>query len=74
MLASIGRPADLSRWNAAESRFADLPPTHLVYRAASTAVAARVLESRDSRFEPTRPVTGRELMAAISRIDELANR
>jgi hypothetical protein len=73
-LATVDRPADLARWNAADTRFVDLPASHLVYRAASAAVAARALEARDGRFEPTRPVTGPELLAAIARIDELANR
>jgi tetratricopeptide (TPR) repeat protein len=73
-LATVDRPADLARWNAADTAFTDLPSSHLVYRAASAAVAARALEARDGRFEPTRPVTGPELLAAIARIDELANR
>jgi len=73
-LATVDRPADLARWNAADTAFTDLPPSHLVYRAASAAVAARALDARDGRFEPTRPVTGPELLAAIARIDALANR
>jgi len=73
-LASIGRPNDMARWNAAAPRFSDLPTTHLVYRAAAAAVAAGAMTADGDRFGPTRPVTGRELMAAIARVADISNR
>jgi len=72
--ASAGRPGELARWSAAQARFADLPSTHLVYRAASTAVAAGAMTAEDGRFQPARPVTGSELLAAVARIERLVDR
>ncbi len=69
------RQIDLGRWRASRPRFADLPPTNLFYNAAALAVASGAMDTREGdRFEPTRPVTGAELVAAIERIEQLAGR
>jgi hypothetical protein len=69
------RQIDLGRWRASRPRFADLPPTNLFYNAAALAVASGAMDTRGGdRFEPTRPVTGAELVAAIERIEQLAGR
>jgi hypothetical protein len=61
-------------WQGARMRFADLAPTHLAYPAASMSVAAGVLTLEDDdRFHPSKVVTGAETMAAVSRIEALAN-
>jgi tetratricopeptide (TPR) repeat protein len=67
-------PARGRSWQSARVKFADLAPTHLAYPAASMAVAAGVLTAdRDNSFQPSRVVTGAEAIAAISRIESLAN-
>ena len=63
------------RWRASRPRFADLPPTNLFYNAAALAVASGAMDTLEgNRFQPTRPVTGAELVAAIERIEQLAGR
>ncbi|HUF47523.1 MAG TPA: S-layer homology domain-containing protein, partial [Vicinamibacterales bacterium] len=73
-LAAVSRPSDLARWRAATVRFVDLPATHLIYRAAATSVAAGAMTLDADRFQPTREVTGAELLAAVARIEQLADR
>ena len=51
---------------------ADMPPSHLVYPAASAAVAAGVMPLVDgTRFEVNRPVTGAEAVDVINRLQAL---
>ena len=73
-LASSSRPADLTRWQADRPRFVDLPSTNVYYRAAALAVAAGVMTADADRFQPTRPATGAELAAAITRVEQLSRR
>ena len=69
------RQIDLGRWRASRPRFADLPPTNLFYNAAALAIASGAMDTLEgNRFQPTRPVTGAELVAAIERIEQLAGR
>ncbi len=66
-------PQRAKGWETAKAKFADLGPGHLAYAAASTTVAAGVLKlGPDNTFEPSRPVTGQETIAAIERIAALA--
>jgi len=68
----VPQPA-LSAWQAERRVFADLSPAHLAYPAASTAIASGVMTTGPGdRFEPSRPVTGTEAMAAIERLEALA--
>ena len=56
-------------------RFADLPPANVFYASAALAATAGVLPAdAGGRFEPTRPVTGAELDAAVRRVAELSGR
>ncbi len=73
-LAAADRPEDLAAWSASMPRFSDLPSSHLVYRAAATAVGAGVMAGEDGRFAPTRPATGSDVLEAVARINEIANR
>lgn len=69
------RQIDLGRWRASRPRFTDLPPTNLFYNAAALAIASGAMDTLEgNRFQPTRPVTGAELVAAIERIEQLAGR
>jgi tetratricopeptide (TPR) repeat protein len=69
VLRQLAPPTQMTAWQNANVRFADLPPTHLAHPAVSLAVASGVLASEPGeRFEPSRPVTGAEASAAIERL------
>ena len=60
-------------WRNARPRFSDLPPGHLDYRAAAMAVGAGVMQTVDKdQFQPSRPVSGQEAIAAVDRLLKLA--
>ncbi len=66
-------PGVARSWQGARLKFADLPPAHLAYPAASMAVAAGVMNvDADNRFQPSKAVTGSDAVAAVSRIEALA--
>ena len=66
-------PSRAKAWEQTRAKFADLAPGHLAYPAASMSVAAGVLAtSPDNAFEPSRPVSGAEAVAAVGRIAALA--
>ena len=74
-LALAGRAAQLTQWQAARPAFPDVAATNLYYRAAALAVTAGIMSVDETgRFFPTRPATGSEAAAAISRIEQLAKR
>ena len=60
-------------WRNARRRFPDVPAGHLSHPAASMAVEAGVIRPLEGgAFGLTRPVTGAEAVAAISRLAEIA--
>jgi len=66
-------PAGAKAWESARLRFSDLTASHLAYPAASAAVAAGVMATvGDNAFQPSRPVTGADAIAAVARIESLA--
>jgi tetratricopeptide (TPR) repeat protein len=68
------RQTDLARWKAVRPRFTDLPPTNVFYAAASLAVASGAMSATANQFQATRPATGAELDAAVTRIQQVAGR
>jgi tetratricopeptide (TPR) repeat protein len=74
LLAGVAsaQPALAQRWSNARGRFTDMSTSHLAYPAASAAVAAGVMQTTGSEFQPTRVVTGAEAAAAVDRIRSLA--
>jgi hypothetical protein len=69
------RQMDLARWRQARPRFADVPATHVFYPAAALAVSAGAMNpDAGTRFDPTRPASGPDLVAAITRVEEIAGR
>lgn len=67
-----GRPDQVRQWEAARPRFVDLPQGNLFYEASAVATAAGLMQpDADGRFAPTRPVTGAELEAMVSRVEAL---
>jgi tetratricopeptide (TPR) repeat protein len=66
-------PARAKAWESARVKFADLSPGHLAYPAASAAVASGVMTAGpDNTFQPSKPVSGAEAIAAINRVEALA--
>jgi hypothetical protein len=65
-------PAEARTWQGARGRFADIDAANLAYPAASAAIAAGVMTAADGTFQPARPVSGAEAVAAVSRLEQLA--
>jgi hypothetical protein len=62
-------------WTGRRLSFSDLGAGHVMHGAASTAVAAGVLDKVDgSAFGPSRVVSGPEIIAAVDRLEALAVR
>ena len=60
-------------WRNARQRFPDVSPGHLTYPAASLAVEAGVMQVlEDGSFQLARPVTGAEAVAAVKKLQDLA--
>jgi len=73
-LAATRRPEELARWKAARPRFSDVPPTHVSYASVALAVTSGAMSADNDRFGLTLPATGADLVAAITRIDQIAGR
>jgi len=66
-------PARAKSWESVRVKFTDLSAGHLAYPAASAAVASGVMAAGpENTFQPSRPVTGADAVAAIARIEALA--
>jgi Tfp pilus assembly protein PilF len=74
-LALVTRVDERARLQAARPALADLPQTNAAYRSAAVAIAAGAMKADESgRFQPARPATGAEVLAAINRVDQLGAR
>jgi len=72
-LIAAEKPTLAASWRSAKRSFSDVPPAHLSYPAASLAVEAGVMQTlSDGSFQLAKPVTGAEAVAAISKLEELA--
>lgn len=77
LLAVIGRrdPQLAQAWTGRRQSFSDLGPGHVMYGPASTAVSAGVMNKADGEaFGASRVVTGAEAVAAVERLERLAER
>jgi tetratricopeptide (TPR) repeat protein len=73
-LIAAQKPALALSWRNGQRDFADVPPAHLSYAAASITVGAGVMQPLpDGSFQLARPVTGAEAVAAVKRLEELAD-
>jgi tetratricopeptide (TPR) repeat protein len=71
-LASATRPGVAARWQGAQPRIADMPPSHLGYAAAAQAVAAGVIALYpDGSFRPTEVVPGEEAVGVMDRLQDV---
>jgi tetratricopeptide (TPR) repeat protein len=69
------RPALGAQWrNAARRRFPDVSQGHLSYPSVSLVVEAGVMTpAEDGSFQLARPATGAEAIAAVKKLEDLAN-
>ena len=71
-LIAAEKPNLASAWST-RRQFADVPPAHLSYPAASITVEAGVMQPLpDGTFQLSRLVTGAEAVAAVKKLEELA--
>ena len=73
-VAMTSQPDQLAAWQRARPVFVDVSPSNLFYRPAAFAVSAEAMSAEGGRFQPTRPATGAEVLAAIARLERLAGR
>jgi hypothetical protein len=67
------RPELAGSWRNARRQFPDIGIRHLSYPAASLAVEAGVMTTGENgAFELTKPVTGAEAVAAVTKLRQLA--
>jgi tetratricopeptide (TPR) repeat protein len=72
-IVATENPAFAAAWRNAKHQFSDIPPAHLGYPAASVAVEAGVMQPLpDGSFQLARQVTGSEAVAAVKKLEELA--
>ena len=72
-LIAAENPRLAASWRTVRRRFPDLSPGHLSHPAAALAVEAGLMSAMpDGTFQLSRPVTGAEAMAAVRKIEELA--
>jgi tetratricopeptide (TPR) repeat protein len=72
-LIATEKPALGAAWRTGKRQFTDVPPAHLSYPAASLTVEAGVMQPlADGSFQLARPVTGAEAVAAVKKLEELA--
>ncbi len=72
-IISAQRTTDLVKWRAARPTFPDLPSTNVYYGSAALAVSSGAMTAVDgSRFAPTTPATGAMVMAAMTRLQQIA--
>jgi hypothetical protein len=82
MARAVGRVLELvaqrnpqlaAPWRASKRKFPDVGPGHLNYPTAALAVDAGVMDTAaDGSFQLTRPVTGAEAVASMTRLAQLA--
>ena len=72
---SAQTPGVARPWDSARMQFSDISIRHVAYPAASASVAAGVLSTANGNaFQPSRPVTGAEVLDAISKLEALSGR
>ena len=72
-LIAAEKPRLAARWRDPRPKFADVGPNHLGYAAAARSVSSGVMAPLEGgSFQLSRPVTGSEAVAAVSRLEALA--
>ena len=72
-LIARDKPSLADAWRSSSRRFQDVSQAHPAYSAASLAIEAGVMRAmEDGSFHPARPVTGPEAVAAVRKLEQLA--
>lgn len=72
-LIAVEQPRLAVRWRDPRPRFSDVAPGHLHYPAAARAVSSGVMAPAEGEaFQPSRPVTGAEVVDAVGKLAALA--
>jgi tetratricopeptide (TPR) repeat protein len=72
LIAAV-QPSAAKAWQGARLKISDVPSGHLSYPAVSAAVASGVMPlTENSTFQLLRPVTGAEIVEAVTRLEALA--
>lgn len=71
-LAVLRPAATVAGWDGAAMTISDVPPDHLAFPAVRRAVASGVLRLEGDAFNLLGPVTGADLVAAVTRLSGLA--
>lgn len=74
LVAMAAKGDQLARWQAARPPLSDVATTNLFYKSAALAVSAGVMTADGGRFQPTRPATGAEVVAAMTKIEQMIAR
>jgi tetratricopeptide (TPR) repeat protein len=70
---AAGHPTELSQWRASRPVLVDVSRAHLAYSAIAGVLASGTMQlGEDNRFQPNRPATGAEVVAAVARLEQLA--
>lgn len=70
-LMSAEQGTDLSRWKAVAPPFTDVPKGSPAYAAAAMAIASGAMTAPANRFAAAEPATGRDLVGAMTRLQQL---
>ena len=74
-LVAANHPQLAAEWRRDRRKFPDVSPRHFSYPAVALAVEAGVMAPLDDgSFQPTRPITGIEAIAAVEKLQELGGR
>ena len=74
-LVAANHPQLAAEWRGDRRKFPDVSPRHFSYPAVALAVEAGVMSPLDDgSFQPTRPITGIEAIAAVEKLQELGGR
>jgi tetratricopeptide (TPR) repeat protein len=66
------RPSEVAGWRSARPKLDDVPTGYLSYRAIALAVASGAMTLDDAgKFAPSRPATGADLVAMVTRLKQL---
>ena len=69
---AVQKPEAARAWQNARVKIGDIAPEHLLYPAASVAVASGVMSLDNGAFDLLRPVTGAAALDAMAKLEDLA--
>jgi len=71
-LTARRHPERTAGWRSGRPSIADVPSAHLQYPAVAAAVSSGVMPLEGEAFEPSRAVSGAEVIAVVDRLEAFA--